>query len=220
MPSARSLVTAATLVIAAALALGAPAARAQTEEPAACTASFHVLHDDTIGELSVPAGLYQLTPTGMTCGVASHLFAQFLRDYDGVLPKPWTAEAGEAGGQATFSGRGTSFTAARTAALDAPAQPGPTSAGGGTHGDLVCPGSFEVLHNNRIGKVRIPAGHYRITLLGGDITCASAMRNFKRFLERPRGNLPGGWFLLPESAEFVRNSIYDGFRIKQLPGDH
>ena len=194
-----------------AIGLASPAA-AQT---GTCPASFHVLHDDTIGRLSLPAGLYQLTAAdGLTCAAASNLFTQFLRDYDGRLQRPWSYTV-QGEGRGTFTGRG-SFTVARTGDANSTAQPGSATNGGGSHGDLACPNTFEVVHDNRIGALRIPAGNYRITLLGANLTCASAVRNFPRFLERPAGNLPGGWILLAQSAEFVRGSTSYGFRIKAV----
>jgi hypothetical protein len=160
----------------------------------------------------LPAGLYQLQTSGVTCATASHLFTQFLEDYDGVPPKPWKYSV-QGIGRGTFTGRG-SFTAIRTGDAGGQAQPGPASQGGGSHGDLICPGTFEVLHNNRVGPLRIPAGDYFITLLGANLTCARTVKLLGKFLQRPLGNLPGRWVLLPQSAEFVKFSSHQGFRIK------
>jgi hypothetical protein len=35
---------------------------------------------------------------------------------------------------------------------------------------------FDVRHNDRVGGLRIPAGDYTVTLLGGNLTCATAER--------------------------------------------
>src|SRR5512134_4015339 len=141
------------LAVTAVLALAAPAA-AQVPTAADCPSTFHVLHDDRIGQISLPAGQYRVTVTGVTCPAASDLFARFLQDWDGVLPRPWTGTSPGAG-TATFR-RGTSgvqFTVTRT-----------SSGGGG--GGLSCPSSYRVLHADRIGAVVIRAGLYRIVLLG------------------------------------------------------
>jgi hypothetical protein len=203
----------AVLVLAAGAALAA-SAPAQAQAPDPCSATFHVLHDDTIGELELPEGQYQLAVDGLSCARASFLFAQFLRDYNGVVPRPWRYSV-EGVGRGTFDGRG-SFTVTRTADTGSGgAQPGPARAGGGSHGDLACPGTFEVLHDDRIGRLRIPAGDYSITRLGANITCGRAVRLLRRFLQRPSGRLGRGWVLLPQSAEFVKFSSNHGFRIKE-----
>jgi hypothetical protein len=199
------------LVVAAAAALGT-AAPAHGQAPAQCAATFHVLHDDVIGELQLPAGQYRIAVDGLSCASASHLFTQFLRDFDGRLRRPWSYSADDVG-RGTFTGRG-SFTVTRTADNGSPnATPGSAADGGGSHGDLVCPGTFEVVHNDRVGRLRIPRGDYTVTLLGGNLTCATAERLFARFLQRPRGRLFGGWVVLPDTAEFMRFSSYHGFFI-------
>jgi hypothetical protein len=201
------------LSLAAAALLGAGAqAKAQAPAPIPCIATFHVLHDDVIGDLELPEGQYRLAVDGITCARASHLLTQFLEDWDGVLPRPWGYTVHDPG-QGTFSGRGT-FTVTRTGDATTPGQPGSRSAGGGSHGDLVCPATFDVLHDDRVGRLRIPAGDYTITLLGGNLTCATASRLFSRFLKRPSGRLPRRWVVLPQTAEFMRFSSHHGFRIK------
>ena len=200
-----------TVALTGAAALGAATpARAQAPEP--CAATFHVLHDDAIGALDVPAGQYRLATSDLSCARASHLFSEFLGDFDGVLPRPWRLSV-EGDGRGTFRGRGR-FTATRAAAGAPAAAPGPASEGGGSHGELRCRGTFDVRHSDRIGRLRIPAGDYAITLLGGNLTCTAAERFLGRFLRRPRGRLKGGWVVLPRSAEFVRSSSHHGFRIK------
>ena len=185
-----------------------PAAKAQA--PSQCTASFHVLHDDHIGKLPVASGMYQLRATGLSCAQASGAFAQFLTDHNGVLPKPWRYN-----GENTFT-RGTGGTAFTFVRQDAPPVPGPVIDGGGSHGDFACPGAFRVLHNDRIGRLSIPRGQYRVTVLGPTVSCGAAERLFAQFLKRPDGKLGGGWTVLPDGGEFVRRSTRDGFRIKPL----
>jgi hypothetical protein len=200
------------VALAANVALGAGAA-AHAQAPVQCAATFHVLHDDAIGDLQLPAGQYRLAVEELSCARASHLFTQFLRDFNGVLPRPWSYEA-EAVGSGAFSGRG-AFTVTRTADPGSPnATPGSATDGGGSHGDLACPGTFDVVHDDRIGRLRLPQGDYTVTLLGGNLTCATADRLFARFLRRPSGRLPGRWVVLPQSAEFVKFSSHHGFFIK------
>lgn len=208
----RSALIALVLAAAAALAGSAPA---HGQAPRQCAATFHVLHDDTIGELDVPNGQYRLAVDGVSCAKASHLFTQFLRDFNGVLPRPWRYSV-EGAGRGTFMGRG-DFTVTRTGDTgSASATPGSARQGGGSHGDLQCRGTFDVQHDDRVGRLRIPEGDYRITLLGGNLTCATAERFFARFLQRPRGRLPRGWVVLPQSAEFMKFSSNHGFRIKPV----
>jgi len=208
----RSLPPLALLVSVLATLCVAPQASAQTP---ACAASFHVLHDDHVGRLSLPAGIYQLTPSAATsCAQASHLFTQFLNDFDGVLPGSWRYTVQGSGSGSFTATRGRGFSVLRTGAADAPATPGAATAGGGSHGDLLCPGVFEVENDDRVGALRIPAGDYTITLLGGNLTCATAERYFGIFLTRPRGNLPRKWTVLPMLAEFFKQSSQHGFRIK------
>src|SRR5918997_3661566 len=58
-----------------------------------CPSPFSVRHDDRIGALRLPAGPYTVTVQGLSCAAASRLFAAFLQDYDGVLPRPWRLNA-------------------------------------------------------------------------------------------------------------------------------
>jgi hypothetical protein len=55
-----------------------------------------------------------------------------------------------------------------------------------------CPGTFQVLHDDRIGTLKLPAGPYTITT-SGKVTCNQASALFTRFLEDWDGILPGGW---------------------------
>ncbi len=54
-----------------------------------------------------------------------------------------------------------------------------------------CPGTFQVLHNDRIGKLSLPGGPYNITASG--LSCGSASQLFTQFLNDWDGRLPGGW---------------------------
>jgi hypothetical protein len=210
-----------TLLCAAALcaagAIAAPgAANAQGGgSPAVCPATFEVLHDDTIGSLLLLKGAYTVTvldAQALTCAEASDLFRQFLEDWDGRLPRPWVMNAQTR----TFtrgSGSSTGFSVA-------PAGGGGGGGGGGHHPHgTACPGTFRVLHDDRIGRFPVPEGNYRITLLGvGRISCARASAYFARFLQDYDGILPRPWFIDRETGSFMRGARNVGFRIKELVG--
>lgn len=206
------------IALALAVAVGAIAcapisnASAQTvTTPTVCPSTFDVLHDDSIGSLSLPAGAYTITvanPSRLTCADASHLFAEFLEDFDGVLTRPWRLNASTA----TFTrGGGISFSVAQSTPTP-PTPPTPPS-------NRVCPSSFTVLHNDHVGSLSIPKGRYRITLLSvGRISCAQASNFLAQFLQDFDGVLPSPWFVDPTTASFMRGSRFVGFRIKPWSG--
>jgi hypothetical protein len=204
-----------TVAVLTAAALTAPGTAGAQAAPAACPATFEVLHDDTVGALYLPKGNYTVTlldPAALTCAQASDLFRQFLEDYDGRLQRPWVVNAQTA-----------SFTRGAGGAVGfsvAPASSGGGGGGGGHHPQgTACPGSFEVLHNDRIGTFPVPKGNYRVTLLSvGRLTCSRASAYFARFLQDFDGILPVPWFLDPETGSFMRGSRNVGFRIKELVG--
>ena len=184
--------------------------------PTACPGTFQVLHNDTIGFASVPAGNYQITtldPSALSCASAGKAFTRFLQDFDGKLPAPWRLNALSG----TFT-RG-SGPAAFEVALDATPTPPPSgggnSGGGGTYPEgNRCGGTFRVLHNDRVGRLKLPAGRYRITLgPSRPVSCKASSRAFARFLARPDGSLPSGWSLNAGTGTFSRNGAV-AFRIK------
>ncbi|HET6550442.1 MAG TPA: hypothetical protein VFG79_18400 [Solirubrobacter sp.] len=202
------------LASAAALAAAPPAASAA---PPTCPATFSVLHDDRIGTLSIPAGDYQIRvsdPARVSCVDAADRFRQFLEDFDGRLPFPWTLDAAAS----TFSaGNGASFQIARAAT--------PSGGGGGRHPatGMRCPGYFQVVHGDHIGNFRVPAGRYTVTLLSaGTVTCRGAMNRFASFLHDYDGHLPGLWLLDWRTGTFIRGTWAVGFRVEPavnpLPG--
>ena len=140
--------------------------------------SFEVLHNDRIGAMQLPAGPYTITvldTATMGCTEASHLFTQFLEDWDGRLPRPWVAN----NTTRTFTaGRGSSVGFRVT-----PGQPTPPIPPNPPHppSSRVCGGYFTVLHNDHIGSFSIPKGRYRITLLGySGPSCSQASTLFAR----------------------------------------
>ena len=114
------------------------AASAQTGAPAACPASFQVLHDDKIGSLSLPAGPYTVTlrdSATLSCAQASDYFRQFLEDWDGKLPRPWR-----------YSVQGTGLGTFRRGSSSVGFSVAPGSGGGGGGGGhhpigAACPGT-------------------------------------------------------------------------------
>jgi hypothetical protein len=96
-----------------------------------------------------------------------------------------------------------------------PGTPGHVSDGGGTHGDGAC-GFFDVQHNDRIGSLRLREGRYLVSSLGARLPCSAAIRLFRQFLRRPRGNLPGGWVVMGQTGEFLLRSTHYGFYVKPM----
>jgi hypothetical protein len=204
----------ATSILAAVALISSPLASAQAPSPSVCPASFAVLHDDQIGSMSLPADAYAITVLDPTlgCAQASDLFRQFLEDLDGRLPRPWVASAVTR----TFtrgSGASVGFSVAPTGT--------PSGGGGGGHHPhgAACQGTFQVLHNDRIGSFAVPKGQYLVTLLSVDrITCAQAGSLLSRFLQDFDGVLPRPWVLDSETGSFMRGGRNVGFRIKELVG--
>lgn len=198
-----------------ALAAGPAQAAPAQAVPTACPGTFQVLHNDTIGFVAVPAGAYQLTTlnaSALSCASAARLFTRFLQDFDGKLPSPWQLNA-----TGTFTrGNGP---AAFEIALDTTPTP-PPSGGGNSGGGAVypagdrCNGTFRVLHNDRIGRLKLPAGRYRITLGPSEpVSCKASSSALARFLARPDGKLPRGWRLNSGTGTFSRNGAV-AFRLK------
>lgn len=201
------------LVLASLVALAAPSsASAQAGSESACPATFEVLHNDRIGRLQLPAGPYTITilNRSLSCAAASDYFRQFLQDWNGVLPRPWRYSVAAVGAGSFIRGAAGTF-GFRVSRVSAPSGGG----SGGSHGSLACPAYFTVLHNDRIGPMRIPAGRYRITLLAiGRLSCARAASLLSRFLQDFNGVLPRPWILDPETGAFMRSNRNVGFWIE------
>jgi hypothetical protein len=209
--SARRLAAVALVSAAALLAVLAPRAEAQTAQGAAMCPSFQVLHNDRIGAAVLPKGSYEvkLLIPNFTCANASKRFAEFLKDYNGILPAPWGIIA-KGTGVAIFTRSGqNAFRVSRISS-------GGGGGGGGPHGSRACPGNFRVLNNDRIGPLRFPKGNYRLIVPKGSIiTCGNAAKLFRQFLARPSGNLPKGWRMKKTIALFFKpqNPIRKKFRV-------
>jgi hypothetical protein len=84
-----------------------------------------------------------------------------------------------------------SSTAVFTAgAAAAPSVGAPPSAG--APAPTVCPGTFQVLNNDHVGALSLPAGPYVISI-SGNLSCGRASSLFTTFLDQWTGDLPGGW---------------------------
>jgi len=88
------------------------------------------------------------------------------------------------------------------------AAPGPAVAAQST-----CP-TFQVLHNDRIGKLRLRAGDYTIRI-GNQrrLSCESASDLFRQFLEDYDGTLPDGWRVQARRSRFIQRSSGDAFTV-------
>lgn len=75
-----------------------------------------------------------------------------------------------------------------------------------------CPGTFHVLHTDRVGGLRLPAGIYGIAV-AGEVTCAQAARRFTGFLQDWDGRLPSPWRVVAAAREFTRGDSGDLFQV-------
>jgi hypothetical protein len=179
----------------------------------ACPGTFRVLHDDYIGTFDIPKGNYRITLLSVgriTCSQASSYFSSFLQDYDGILPSPWIIDP-ETG---SFM-RGSRNVGFRIKQWVGPVTP--SGGGGGRHptGNR-CPATFRVLHNDRIGQLRLRQGSYRITLIKTGLSCSRASSLFTSFLSDFEGTLPSPWVLNARTASFTRGANGNGFRVKPV----
>jgi hypothetical protein len=190
------------------LLVGAGSAKAAT---AVCPNTFHVLHDDRVGKLKLPKGHYKITllrKNKLSCARAAKLFTKFLEDYDGKLPGKWRVVKKSASFVKGATGIGFSVKKGKK-----------KGGGGGRHpsgGGKRCPATFEVLNNDRIGKLKIPAGEYYITrLTRTSPNCKRASKLFAKFLQDVDGDLGPKWRINVRRAAFIkRGTGGDGFRIK------
>lgn len=164
---------------------------------------FTVLHNDRIGSMSVPAGQYTITPKNLSCSSASQLFTRFLSDYDGILPGGWYTVSGPPKGFATTASN-QSFTI----------KPGAVKPSGGTTTNGNCPGTFAVLHNDRVGSLYLPRGNYQIATKG--LQCWFDTQKFAYFLNYDSaGKLPSPWKLNVGRQAFNRSPNHY-FSVKYL----
>ena len=185
---------------------------ARSEAATVNCGTFTVLHNDRIGDLSLPKGKYTVNVINgdlLSCSQATTNFRNFLWDYDGVLPRPWRYTVLGVGKGRFFqsTNKQVGF-AVRRGASPAPT-PGPTP----TPSNFVrCPGTFRVLNNDRIGSLILPKGPYYIYSSTSGPSCSGASDLFRQFLNFPAGNLPRPWKL--KGATFT-NPNGTSFRVKQ-----
>jgi len=180
---------------------------------AASCPSFRVLHDDRIGPAVLPAGSYEVTVSaGLSCSASSKLFARFLSDWDGNLPKPWRVTA-QGSGKATFKGGSLSFSVRRRG-----------GGGGGGNNNLVgklCPGTFTVNAGTDVGPLFFAKGPYLIYIPAkSGISCRRASVLFTRFLGAPGGALPDPWQVMTQTATFFKpaHPLRSAFRVEPANG--
>lgn len=90
-------------------------------------------------------------------------------------------------------------TVAATSARAAPPSESPTRA--------VCPGTFQVLHDDRVGSLRVSAGAYQITVASpARIPCATAAKNLSEFLRDFDGKIRRPWMIDVAQSTFQRGS--------------
>lgn len=210
--SRRRLAAAFSLALVAALATLALGGAASAS--AAACPSFKVLHDDRIGAVVLPAGSYEVTVSpGLSCPASSKLFARFLSDWDGNLPKPWRATA-EGSGKATFKGGNLSFSV-RLA--------GGSGGGGGGNTEIgkLCPGTFTVNAGSDVGPLYFAKGQYLLYIPAqSGISCRRSSVLFTRFLAAPGGMLPDPWQLKTQTATFFKaaHPLRSAFRVEPANG--
>ena len=202
-----------TFALALAAALAALALTAAAPASAVGCPTFRVLHDDRIGAASLPAGNYEVAvERGLSCKRASQLFARFLQDYDGNLPKPWLAVS-EGKGNAWFTrGSQPGFSVARVELA---------SDGGNSLLGELCPGTFTVNAGSDVGPLFFPKGQYLLYIPAkSGITCRRASVLFTRFLASPGGELPPPWLVGPQTATFYKatNPERSAFRVEPING--
>jgi hypothetical protein len=176
-----------------------------------CSSYFRVLHNDHIGSFAIRKGRYRITLLSVgriSCAQASDDLAQFLQDFDGMLPRPWFVDPSTG----TFM-RGSRYVGFRIKPWSGPL---PSGGGGGRHPSTGgrCPGTFRVVHDDRIGRLRLPRGPYLVTALG-NVSCAQASTQFTSFLANDyTGMLPRPWRLRLTTGTFQRGNTANGFRVK------
>lgn len=77
-----------------------------------------------------------------------------------------------------------------------------------------CPGTFQVLHKDRIGALKLPAGGYQILATG--LSCQQASSLFTRFLNDWDGVLPTPWKVVAARSQFVRGTSNINFIVKRV----
>ena len=83
----------------------------------------------------------------------------------------------------------------------------PAGAGAQTVTRTTCPSTFQVLHDDSIGKLKLRAGAYTITVLNpARLSCARASRLFATFLQDYDGKLSSPWIVNPATSTFTQGA--------------
>ncbi len=81
-----------------------------------------------------------------------------------------------------------------------------------------CP-QFQVLHDDKIGALSLPAGYYAITIsTQSTLSCAQAADLFREFLIDFDGRLSGGWTVSASTSSFRRSSPRQSFSVARTGG--
>lgn len=176
-----------------------------------CPATFQMLHDDHIGAFAIPAGDYRLNLIAagrMTCDEAATALASFLQAYNGRLSRQWFVDP-ETG---TFLKGSVNVGFWIEPMTGTPFRTVLKLPGDGTP----CPGTFQVLHGDRIGKLSVPKGHYLfVPLAQSDLSCKDVVALLRRFLAAAGDELPGRWVVSTKTGTFTNGrGSKVGFRIK------
>ncbi len=187
--------------------------------PTTCP-GFKVLHDDRIGAATFPAGKYTVTiqDTSLSCKSSAELFARFLEDWDGNLPKPWLV-SNEGPGKASFV-RAISGGTIPGFSVELEEKTGTEEGTISPALGKLCPGTFTVNSTTVVGSLRFTKGKFLIYLpTGSGVSCNAASTLFTRFLGAG-GRLPAPWKLENQTATFFKSSNpkRSAFRIESPNG--
>jgi hypothetical protein len=86
----------------------------------------------------------------------------------------------------------TAIAVAAAASLSIAAGPASAASPTAVGAPVACPGTFQVLNNDHVGSLSLPAGPYIITV-NGQLSCTQASSLFTTFLYQWTGTLSGGW---------------------------
>jgi hypothetical protein len=169
--------------------------------------SFRVQHNDKIDGVSFPAGSYKMNVKRMACQSASDYFRQFLANNQNDLPKGWKLFAK----RLKFKNKkqNIAFRVKRVGGGG-----GGDGGGGGGGGSTTgkCPGTFQVLHNDKINNLSVPAGRYQIKVKR--MACQSASDYFKQFLGANK--VSKGWQVFKPKQKFRNKKQNMAFRINKV----
>jgi hypothetical protein len=178
----------------------------------ACPGFFRVLGNDHIGSLPLGKGAYRITllnPKALSCAAAARQLTSFLRDFDGLLSKPWVLNAASA----TFTrGKGSSTGFRVKPAVGPEPKPGSGARYPAKGQPGECPGTFRVLHRDRINNLKLPAAPYLTYVAkGSGLSCSQLSRILRQFLAR--GDTPRGYSVNVSTGTFLNRGT-PIFRIK------